>query len=218
MATALTLVNGVLRRLRENQVTGFSAPYTALILDFVNETKQEVEDAWRWTAMRQTISIDTVPGTQLYTLTGAGQRFQFQDRLKRMFNSTSADEIFPLGGSEIEQYKWMASQTNALPSYYRMIGTDGTDMKFELFPIPDAVYTLKIPVCVPSLDFVLPEDTTNAPSLPIILGSWARAISERGEDQGFKTTDQYVLYQNALSYAIGLDVARVADETTWTVS
>lgn len=218
MATALTLVNAVLRRLRESQVTNFSSAYAALILDFVNETKREVEDAWRWTALRRTLTVVTVPGQQLYTLTGSGQYFQFQDKDNRMFNATTSGYLYPMSGDLIEEYKWVTTQTNAIPNNYRVIGFDGTDSKFELFPVPDQIYTLQIPAFIPDPELVNPTDIVSLPSLPIILGAWARAISERGEDQGIKTTDQYVLYQNALSYQIALDVARVPGETDWTVS
>ena len=47
--TYLTLVNDVLSRLRESEVTSVSDnTYSSLIGRFVNEAKREVEDAWNW--------------------------------------------------------------------------------------------------------------------------------------------------------------------------
>ena len=218
MATALTIVNGVLRRLREPQVTGFSSAYAALILDFANETMKEVEEAWRWTMLRQTLTVTTTPGVDTYTLTGSGQEWQFQDRQNRMFNSTAQGYIFPFAGDVLEAYRWTTSVDLGLPSYYAIVGQNGNDAEFRLWPTPDQVYTIKVPAFIPDPDLVAPTDVVRVPTLPIILGTWARAISERGEDQGFKTTDQYVLYQNALSYQIALDVARVPDELVWTAT
>jgi hypothetical protein len=215
MATALTLVNAVLRRLREPQVTGFSNAYAALILDFVNETMTEVENAWRWTMLRQTLTITTSAGVQTYALTGSGQQFQFQDRDSRMFNSTAKGYIYPMPGDVIEEYKWVVDTTPGIPSNYSVSGQSGDDAQIQFWPVPDGAYTIKVPVFIPDAELVNTNDVVNVPQNPIILGAWARAISERGEDQGFKTTDQYVMYQNALSFEIALDVARVPDELVW---
>lgn len=215
MATALTVVNAVLGRLREAQVTDFSAAYSALILQFVNEAKKETEDAWRWTMLRQVMTVTTASGTQIYTMTGAGNRWQFQDKQKRMFNSTSKQYVLPFAADAIEEYKWTTTTTNALPVFYAVYGASGGDSQFELYPTPDNTYTLKIPIYIPQVDLVGTTDTLTIPDLPVVLGAWARAISERGEDQGFKTTDQYQLYLNQLATAIALDAARVENETQW---
>lgn len=221
MATALTIVNAVLKRLREAQVTDFSSAYSALILDFVNETKKEVEDAWTWTMHRQTITITTANGTQTYAIPLAAsgydsQRWQFKDKQKRIFDTTNKSYIFQYPADLIEEYKWTVTTTPALSTFYCVSGFDGTDSTIDLYPTPNGVFTLKLPLYTPKSDLVLPTDTVLVPMLPIVLGAWARAISERGEDQGVKTTDQYVLYQNSLGFFIALDVARVDGETDWT--
>ena len=95
--TALSSVNKVLTRLRESAVTSSTFPsniYAQLILQFLNETKQEVENAWDWTILRQTISITTVIGTNTYSITGAGQRFRFYDKRQIIINETTKDLIF----------------------------------------------------------------------------------------------------------------------------
>jgi hypothetical protein len=50
---------------------------------------------------------------------------------------------------------------------------------------------------------------------PVVLGAWAKAISERGEDGGQNTIEQQMLYKSALSDAIAIDEGRVHGETTW---
>lgn len=215
MATALTVVNAVLGRLREAQVTDFTAAYSALILQFVNEAKKETEDAWRWTMLRQSMTVNTVGGTQVYTMTGSGNRWQFQDKQKRMFNSTSKNYVLPFSHDSIEEYKWTTTTTNSIPVFYAIYGALNGDSQFELYPTPDTVYALKIPIYIPQVDLVAVGDVLTVPDLPVVLGAWARAISERGEDQGFKTTDQYQLYLNQLADAIALDAARTESETQW---
>src|SRR3972149_7751985 len=213
MATALSVVNSVLRRLRESTVTDFTETYTGLILDLVNETKRECEDAWRWTSLCQTLTLNTISGTQDYVLTGSSNRWQFTDRENRIFDSTNKSYIYPLSADLMEEYKWTTTTTNGQPTNYSIRGISGQDSKISLWPIPDGAYVLKIPVYLPQEDLVSTNTTIIIPDLPIILGTWARAISERGEDQGFKTIDQYILYQNSLSYHIALDAARVSHET-----
>ena len=73
--TYLTLVNSVLKRLREKTVTSVSQnQYSQLIGEFVNDAKREVEDAWNWDCLRGTYSFNTVPGTVSYALTGSGDK------------------------------------------------------------------------------------------------------------------------------------------------
>lgn len=220
MATALTAVNAVLRRLREAQVTDFSSAYAALILDFVNEAKREVEDAWDWTVLRNTLTITTSSGTQTYAipLYANGydpERWRTNDHDRRMFDSTHKSYLYPYPADKIEEYKWTTNTTNAVSVNYAVASSDGTNPTVDLYPTPNGAYTLKWPLCTPQLDLINPTDIIKVPYIPIVLGAWSRAISERGEDQGFKTTDQYILYLNSLSYYISLDAARVPDETTW---
>ena len=52
---------------------------------------------------------------------------------------------------------------------------------------------------------------------PVLLGAWAKAISERGEDGGQNTSEAYQLYQYALNDAISQDAAIAQDELIWNV-
>ena len=64
--TYVQLVNSVLRRLRENEVsTVQSDNYSKLIGDLVNDAKDLVESAWDWSALRTTLAINTVSGLSL---------------------------------------------------------------------------------------------------------------------------------------------------------
>ena len=55
--TYLNLVNGVLRRLREPEVTNVTSnSYTKLVADLVNDAKEIVQNAWDWSALRTTLN------------------------------------------------------------------------------------------------------------------------------------------------------------------
>ena len=70
------MINKVLRRLREDTVTADwigelenSADvdsYHKLIGDFINESKQTVEDAWSWSFLRSLKTVTTEAGTASY--------------------------------------------------------------------------------------------------------------------------------------------------------
>ena len=56
----LDLVNDVLIRLREDEVTATTdTPYAKLIGKFVNDAKRTVEDAYQWNALSETLTVTT---------------------------------------------------------------------------------------------------------------------------------------------------------------
>jgi hypothetical protein len=59
--TYLELVNDVLVRLREQTVTTVGlTTYSSLIGKFVNDAKRQIEDAYDWNALGQTITVTTI--------------------------------------------------------------------------------------------------------------------------------------------------------------
>ena len=85
--TYLQLVNSVLRRLREDEVTSVSQnSYSKLIGEFVNDAKRTVEDSYDWTALRTTLTVTTDDTTFNYVLTGSQNRMKLLD----VINDTSS--------------------------------------------------------------------------------------------------------------------------------
>ena len=73
--TYLDIVNNVLRRMREEEVTSVSSStYGKMVGDFVNDAKRMVEDAWDWSALRTTLTITTAADDYTYSLTGSGDK------------------------------------------------------------------------------------------------------------------------------------------------
>ena len=69
--TYLELVNDVLIRLRENEVTSVTdTSYSKLIGKFINDAKRQVEDAYNWNALSETITVATSTDLFNYVLTG----------------------------------------------------------------------------------------------------------------------------------------------------
>jgi hypothetical protein len=70
--TYLNLVNNVLRRLRETEVSSVqTTAYSKLIGDIVNDAKDLVENSWDWSALRTTLTITTTADVFNYALTGS---------------------------------------------------------------------------------------------------------------------------------------------------
>lgn len=210
--TALSLVNGVLRRLRKTQVSSFTDNYTGLILDFVNQTKEEIEDAWQWTFLRQTKQITTAGATADYAITGGGDK----SIILGVWNETSKYQLRPMTDEYYSHFLYTDSIPDGSPYNYRVRGLDSNgDIKLSLFPTPEIVETIKVDIYIPEAELDSTTDETKLPKLPLILGAWALAISERGEDGGQNTSEQWMMYRNALSDRIAKDVSLVPWETTW---
>lgn len=217
--TALQLVNSVLRRLRESEVTDFSSSYTKLILDLLNETKREVEDAWDWSFLRSTITINTDTSNRSYSLTGAGQRYRFLKRVNTgdisAYNVTNKSWLHLVDNNYILEQVQIGGSTPSTPDKFAITGQDANlDPVITFGPIPNAVSVLKFNMVIPQVELFTTTDVLIIPWYPVVQGTWAKAISERGEDGGQNTIEQYNMYMNSLSDVISQDVARLG-ETTW---
>jgi hypothetical protein len=83
----LELTNEVLIRLREPEASSVSDnAYVKLIAKYVNDSKRQVEDAYNWNALSETLSAVTGADVFNYVLTGTGQRFRVIDVLNDTSN------------------------------------------------------------------------------------------------------------------------------------
>lgn len=210
--TYLQIINAVMRRLREDEVATYSqSSYSKLIGDFVNETKREVEDAWNWTQLRTTIPVTTASGTDSYTLTGSGERY----RILQVINDTNDFEMRNVPYSWINKTKTIGSSTNDSPLYYSVIGSTSGDADVTLEPTPNAVETLNFYAVVPQADLAADATVLTVPSWPVVLGAYAKALLERGEEGGTSLSVAALMYQSALSDSIVLDSNNARDELNW---
>lgn len=221
--TLLQLVNDLLIRLRFAEATDVDqSSYTKLLKKFINDTKREVEDSWPWLQLRQTIQITTAAGTFRYTLTGAGKRYKLmKDSYGRpsVWNDTEDTPLY-----KAPSMRWMTQRlndndlTNNQPVWFDINGQDGGDPQVDLYPPPDGVYTINFDVVIPQEDLTDNSDTLTVPEYPVMLGAWARALQDRGEDGGTPVASAIAQYQEALADAIAIENMNSADsENVWTV-
>ena len=211
--TYLQLVNNVLKRLRERTVsTVEETAYSTLISILINDAKEEVENAWAWSALRETLTVTTVADTFNYELNGTQNRLTVLDALN------DSDNFFLQYKEAHEMNNLFLNSTPSreTPRYYSFNGvsSDG-DTLIDLYPIPNGVYTLRFNVIKRTADLATDSDTLTIPSQPVIHLAYAKAVEERGEDGGVAGMSAYNTAQRFMSDAIALDAAKHPEETIW---
>ena len=204
--TYLELVNDVLVRLREPTVTTVVLnSYSTLIGKFVNDAKRQIEDAFSWNALGQTITVTTVASTASYSLTGAGQKFQVMD----VINTTSNVGLTNISFVDMNRKLNFTPTANQIPTEFAFDGVDGSyNTKVNLYPIPDGVYTIKFALTVPQATLASDATVVLVPDVLVVQNAYSRALIERGEDGGFNSSEAYQLYKSMLSDQIALEGTR----------
>jgi hypothetical protein len=215
LATYLSLVNDVLVRLREPQVTSVNEnTMSALIGKFVNDSKRECADAYDWDAFNTAVTVPTVANQYVgYSITGAGVRCKIMD----VINTSRQYVLDPMDHASLDiQAYGTANPQKTTPFYYIFGGVDSNgDAMVKFWPIPDAVYNIRFSMVVPEDDMVDDGDTTKIPKEPIVLGAVARALVERGEDGGLTSSEAYALAKKSLGDLIALELARSPENDAW---
>jgi hypothetical protein len=212
--TYLELVNETLVRLREPEVTAVTDnAYSKLIGRFVNDAKRQVEDSYTWNALSETLTVTTSANLFNYVLTGIGQRFKVID----VINSESdwflnyettrkMDELFLNSGTVLV----------GAPDRYNFNGVDSNgDTQVDLYPIPDGVYNIYFNVIKPQAEFTAASTQIKIPAEPVIFLAYAKALNERGEDNGINSVEAYELYRQSLSDHIAAEANRYPEELIW---
>ena len=211
--TYLQAVNSVLRRLRETEVATVSATsYSKLIGEFINDAKVSIEAAYNWNALAEVITVTTVAATSNYTLTNSGVRFKVQD----VWNDTKDSRLRLAPATYMNEQLIVATPQQGSPTYYNFKGQDANgDTKVNVFPVPDAVYSLKFNVFLPQ--DILSSDATviKVPADVVIQNAYARALVERGEDSGLASSEAYALAKTLLADYIALESNRYLEDTNW---
>mgnify|MGYP003653965117 FL=1 len=214
------LINEVLIRLREETISSdwsgaindstTVSDYHKVIGALVNDAKRSIESYHDWMTLRETADIATVDGTKNYSLS-SGQEFKVID----VVNNATGNQLVQVSKAYLNRTRYPTDPTGE-PHYYGFNGADASNnLKVDLSPVPTEVQTI-------SFDIVKYQDVlTNAatvlkiPSKPVILGAFARAISERGEDGGTQSSLAAQEAGAAISQAVIMDSGNAQYETDW---
>ena len=216
------LINEVLIRLREDTIlTDWSgnindsttvSEYQKVVGAMINDSKRTVENFHDWLVLRETVNISTVSGTKNYALS-SGQEFKIVDSI----NNTTGTQLVQVSRSYLNRQKYPTDPTGE-PLYYGFNGADASNnLKIDLSPIPDASETISFDIIKAQDELKTASTVIKVPEKPVVLGAWARSISERGEDGGTQTTIVAEEAMQALKQAIMTDSGNTQYETDWYV-
>jgi len=228
------IINSVLRRLREDTIDAdwsgdlydstTVTDYQKLIGELVNDSKKQVESYHDWQALRESFNVKTRAGNMQYTLgdslRGAGVSFKMLDVicqdtglfLDQVPNSWINERAFPV-----------ADTATGEPSYYAFNGISKAstnrepDFNVDLYPIPTGVQTISFNVVGAQRELKTAAQVLRVPSQPTILGAWAKAIAERGEDGGIISSGVAAEARDSLNMAVQLDSGNMEYELDWYV-
>ena len=227
------LVNSVLLRLREDTIesdwsgsyltSSTLTPYQKLVCELVNDSKKNVESYHDWNALRETFNLVLRKGNMQYTLgdalRGAGTSFRILDvinkdtgqTLEQVNNSWLNQEVFP----EIDEGE---------PRYYALNGISQAgvgrepDANIDFYPVPtttEAGQTIAVNIVGAQKELTEASQILRVPSQPVILGAWARAIAERGEDGGTQYSAVAAEARDVLNQTVQLDAGNFEYERDW---
>jgi len=215
--TVLQAVNKVLRKLRESAVTTIEGDeYAELITDFLSETKSEIEDAEDWRSLQGTVLLDTVVDTYRYKLAAVYEGSKISD-----IYDQANDCYLEFNPSVVKEGLKYASPETGQAKYYDFVGYNDGEMLIDIFPVPD-VADVRLYVngkyVQGDLGYTSPDTTYLAvPQMPLVLGTYAKAIDERGDDDGEAYNKADAKYKVALADAISMENAAKGEPKIWEV-
>ena len=209
----IQLVNSVLRRLRETEVSSVADnAYSKMIGEFVNDAKRQTEDAYPWNALSDTLTAVTGADVFNYVLTGSGQRFRVIDVL----NDTSNNIVVNAPTKWMDERFLLTNTEKGSPRYYNFNGLNSNgDTQVDLYPIPNGVYNIRFNIIKPQVPLAADADVLLVPHEPVVFNAFARALAERGEDGGIQSGEMYSLYRQSLGDAIAIESGRYIEEQAW---
>ena len=247
MAQTRELMNKVLRGIRQfglildSGTTSTTDDYLLMILQFVNEAKEEIEEAgWAWQALRQTVTVTLASGTAEYDIEIAGQadvdtndrsRLLYENvtlfgssegfydsmaSLPQVFDVTTSSEyrLREVTQEKMERMHFTDNDETQKPLYFA-IYTDSDSLKMKVFPTPDATYTLKMRLYIPQAELSstsLEATSLSIPQRPVWTLALFKANQERGDELGKEGSAAHRAYLDAHGAAAGKEMSP-ADQT-----
>jgi hypothetical protein len=207
-------VNGVLRRLREDEIGSVAEnSYSKLIGDFVQDAYTLVEKAWDWVGLETNISLNTVASTSVYTLDGAGVSATVMD----IYDATTKAALIEVSSAWMRRSYALETTVEGTPHYwcYKGASADDQDPTIEVYPRPNAVVTLEVAVDRSNTLLSADDEEIVIPEGPVIQLAYAIALRERGETGGQSALEQFAVAETFLADAVGYDAAKRPEKTIW---
>jgi len=213
--TYLNIVNEVLRRLREEEVSTITQnTYSKMVGDFVNDAKQIVGDSHDWSTLRTTVVVPTVADTTEYSLTNAGERVKIYSAI----NDTSNFFMRYESPNWFNNAYYISGEVTGTPDSYTFDGIDTNgDTKVRVYPKPSGVFNLRFDLIARESELTSDTDTTVLPKNAIVHNAVALLARERGETGGTTAQDYFLIADKHLSDAIAIDAYKNPEEFIYRV-
>ena len=214
MKTYLELVNQVLVAMRESEVSDVTQNnYTKMVGKFVNDAKQQCEDANNWEANLESITLGTIAGIANISLTGYGQR----GTIDTVVETTNNNYLRAVSRRRMRDIS-RGSTTTGILSEYANQGVDPVgDSVITVYPLPVSGQEVEVTGWFRQADLVLNGDTMRIPHRCVVELAIALAVRERGEVSGQMSQEYFEIAKRTLSDAIAYDSAKNDGEDTWYV-
>ena len=217
------LINEVLIRLREDTIaTDWSGnindsttvtDYQKVIGSLINDSKRNIESYHDWLVLRETVDVATVSGTRNYNLS-SGQEIKIID----VINQATGTNLIQVSRQYINSTIY-PSENSGEPMYYAFNGADSSNnLKVDLEPKPNSVQTISFDMVKYQDELKTASTVIKIPNKPVVIGSWMRAVAERGEDGGTQSTVIAMEYKEILNQSIMVDSGNTQYESDWYVS
>jgi len=228
MATMREITNRVLQVLGEDEIpTGDSEvtdKYQKLVYTFVNQIKEEVEDATNWRALKNIELMTLLVSTDNLVIAGTNDR----TRLLREYNAVSGIEnpiCIDVTNPDAPQNIREQDLTHLLRDTYLSLQLDdaaNAPSRFALDSDPATgavVFRVRRPLNLERsiyIALIQPQDRfdfddidthVKVPARPIEMGALWYALEERGEELGVNGVFSQTKYRDALDDAVSKDQA-----------
>ncbi len=214
------VINEVLIRLRETPIasdwsgaindSSTVSDYNKVIGALVNDAKRSIESYHDWQILRETVNITTVADTKNYSLS-SGQEFKIID----VINNATGNELLQVSRAYLNRERYPTASTGE-PHYYGFNGADSSNnLKIDLSPTPNKAETISFDIVKYQDVLTTASTVVKIPTKPLILGAYARALGERGEDGGTQSSLAAQEAGTAISQAVMMDSGNAQFESDW---
>jgi hypothetical protein len=226
--TYLQALNRVLELIGEdavpNAATSLTQDYHILVGAFMNDIKEQVEDAHNWRSLRTTTSTTVTGGDSTAAITGADERSRlvriYQQNacgvVPLVFDTTDAGDPTPLQEIDLSELIYrdtVEPDTRQDPCYFALDNSAGDTLNLMVHPRPSGDRTIQTTLITPQ--GILSNDSLSTvisvPIRPIITGTVWYCLEERGEELGPNALFSERRFADALNAAIARDSAEQGD-------
>lgn len=213
--TALQALNRTLVKLRESEVTDITGQtsYVNMVMQLVNEAKEEVEEAYEWNYQNTTATLNVVAGTDTYELDNWGDNYVIDLVYDSDKNYTIKQRATNAAIDQAANYSIVTS-TSAYQWTPYGVSADG-DPQIKFYPNPGAATTVKVLGRVKQAWLSDKTTVMLVPWRPVVTLAYAKAISERGEDGGMSYEEAQMEADKALARAITAENALGHVDKNW---